>query len=85
VIRSGFSTPTGSGHICHVGPTDQTIDPGDEGTADAAVPGSGTLDELELARLDLALRAAQLRRDEIDLDFRRTTELINAVMKTKKQ
>ena len=74
-----------SSHMCFVGPIDQTIDPGDEGTVDIAVPGSGTLPQFELGRLELELRAAKLRQDKADLEYKRTSELLNAAMKKAKK
>lgn len=69
-----------SGHICFVGPLpDDTIDPGDPGTVDVAVPGGGKLQQLDLDRLDLKMREAELRREEAELDFKRASELIRAV------
>jgi hypothetical protein len=75
----------GSGHVCFVGPIDQTIDPGDEGTVDIVVPGSGKLPQFEVDKLELKLRAAKLRQEEAELEFKKTTELINAVLKKAKR
>lgn len=67
-------------HICFVGPLpDDTIEPGDPGTVDAGSPGGGKFDQLELDKLDLKLREAQLRRDEAEHDFQRTSELIRSL------
>ena len=74
-----------SSHMCFVGPIDQTIDPGDEGTVDIAVPESGKLPQFEVDRLELELRAAKLRQDAAELEFKRTTELINAALKKGKK
>ena len=68
----------GAQHMCLKGGIDETIDPGDEGTVDITVPAGGVFDQLHLDRLDLQLRAVQLRRDEAEHDLRRATALIDA-------
>jgi len=66
-------------HICFKGPLpDDTIDPGDPGTVDVTVPGSGGLFERD--RLELALRAAQLRLDQAKLDHKITSEQVSKAL-----
>lgn len=51
-------------HICFKGPLpEDTIDPGDSGTVDIAVPGGGRASQFDLARAEFALREAELRAD----------------------
>ena len=68
-----------AGHMCIVGPTGQTIDPGDEGTVDIALPEDGRFSKLDRTRLELGLRAAKLRRDEAELEYERTTKIIEVL------
>lgn len=77
-------------HMCTKGPFSPTgdpgtIDPGDPGTVDLTGPKSGVLDDVDRDRLELAVRAATLRRDEADLDLRRVTELVNLTTKGRKR
>ena len=63
----------------HCWPVGPTIDPGDEGTVDMALPEDGRFSKLDRARLELSLRTAKLRRDEAKLEYERTTKIIEAL------
>ena len=70
----------GGQHVCLVGPTDQTIDPGDEGTVDLVGPGGGG-GPLEDERLKLQLQAAKLAALEAQNRYERVEQLITGRLK----
>ena len=70
---------SGGQHICLVGPTDQTIDPGDDGTVELT-GGSGVPDALEDERLKLRLQAAKLELAEAQNRYERVEHIITSMI-----
>jgi hypothetical protein len=66
---TAFRAPDGE-HVCSVGPVDQTISPGDPGTVDLVNTPPGSHPDFNHDRLDLVLKAAELKLQEAELDFR---------------
>jgi hypothetical protein len=65
-IRGGSSAD----HVCFLGPLpDDTIDPGDAGTVDIAIPGSGLMPKFGEEMLALEIRASKLRLDKAQLEL----------------
>lgn len=75
----------GGAHTCFVGPIDQTIDPGDDGTVDSIDPRGHTLPGLEVSKLDLAVSAAEVKVEQARLDLAAAKHLARAVKANKKK
>ena len=80
-IRAG----QGQGHSCWVGPIDETIDPGDEGTVDVAVPDSGMPPELLDEMVALEVQIVELRLAESKLNYNRAIDRINRFKRMPKE
>lgn len=73
-IRGGSSAD----HVCFIGPLpDDTIDPGDDGTIDIAVPDSGLLPKFGEQMLALEIEASKLRIDRAKLNLDMAKDRIN--------
>ena len=65
-IRGGGSAD----HVCFIGPLpDDTIDPGDDGTVDIAIPGSGLMPKFGEQMIAIELQSSKLRLDRAQLDL----------------
>ena len=79
-----FRGRSSADHVCAVGPIDQTIEPGDPGTVDLTGPGGRKPTDLVVGRLDLAVKAAELKVEQARQDLRAAEHAANAVRKKKK-
>lgn len=75
-IRGGGSAE----HVCFIGPLpDDTIDPGDDGTVDVAVPGSHLTPRFGEEMIAIEIRATQLRLDKAQLDMEIAKERVKSL------
>lgn len=78
-IRGGGSAE----HVCFMGPLpDDTIDPGDDGTVDVAIPGSGLMPKFGEEMVAIEIRATKLRLDKAQLEFEIAKERVSQLEKS---